>query len=75
MAPPRIASYSAGGKTGYGAVTDGGIVDLSARFAKDYPTLREVIAAGALQKLSDGAAKHSRLGHRQSYAACQALSK
>ena len=27
---------------------DGGIVDLSARYAKDYPTLREVIAAGKL---------------------------
>jgi 2-keto-4-pentenoate hydratase/2-oxohepta-3-ene-1,7-dioic acid hydratase in catechol pathway len=56
---PRIATFSVDGSTGYGAVTDGGIVDLSARFAKDYPTLREVIATGALQKLSDEAAKHS----------------
>ncbi len=47
----RIATYSAGGKTAYGTVTDKGIVDLSARFGKDYPTLREVIAAGALTKL------------------------
>jgi 2-keto-4-pentenoate hydratase/2-oxohepta-3-ene-1,7-dioic acid hydratase in catechol pathway len=55
---PRLATYSLDGSTRYGAVTEGGIVDLSARFAKDYPTLREVIAAGALQKLSDEAAKH-----------------
>jgi len=47
----RIATYSAGGKTAYGTVTDKGIVDLSARFGRDYPTLREVIAAGALTKL------------------------
>jgi 2-keto-4-pentenoate hydratase/2-oxohepta-3-ene-1,7-dioic acid hydratase in catechol pathway len=56
---PRLATFSIDGKINYGAVTDGGIVDLSTRFAKDYPTLREVIAAGALQKLSDEAARHS----------------
>src|SRR6201995_793798 len=53
----RIATYSAGGKTAYGYVTDKGVVDLSARFAKDYPTLREAIAAGALTKLSEDGAK------------------
>jgi len=56
---PRLATFSIDGKIKYGAVTDGGMVDLSTRFAKDYPTLREVIAAGAMQKLSDEAAKHS----------------
>jgi 2-keto-4-pentenoate hydratase/2-oxohepta-3-ene-1,7-dioic acid hydratase in catechol pathway len=59
MAPHRIATYSAGGKTGYGTVVDGGIVDLSARFEKEYPTLREVIAAGALMKLVEDAARRS----------------
>jgi 2-keto-4-pentenoate hydratase/2-oxohepta-3-ene-1,7-dioic acid hydratase in catechol pathway len=59
MASTRIATYSIGGATHYGAVTDGGIVDLSARFGKEYPTLREVIAAGALMKLAENAAKHS----------------
>src|SRR6202022_2677430 len=59
MAPPRIATYSAGGKTGYGAVVEGGIVDLSARFGKDYPTVREAIAAGALMKLGEDAARRS----------------
>ena len=59
MANHRLATYSAGGETAYGAVTDRGIIDLSARFGKDYPTLREAIAAGGLQKLTDEAAKHS----------------
>jgi 2-keto-4-pentenoate hydratase/2-oxohepta-3-ene-1,7-dioic acid hydratase in catechol pathway len=56
---PRLATYSVNGTTRYGAVVDGGIVDLSARFAKDFPTLREVIAAGALTKLADDAAKRA----------------
>ena len=59
MTPPRLATYSIDGSTRYGAVVDGGIVDLSARFAKDYPTLREVIAAGALTKLAEEAARRS----------------
>ena len=58
MAPHRIATYSAEGKTGYGVVVDGGIVDLSARFGKEFPTLREAIAAGALMKLTEDAARH-----------------
>jgi 2-keto-4-pentenoate hydratase/2-oxohepta-3-ene-1,7-dioic acid hydratase in catechol pathway len=56
MTPARLATFSANGSTRYGAVFDNGIVDLAARHAKDYPTLREVIAAGALQKLADDAA-------------------
>src|ERR1700710_2922608 len=57
--PSRLATYSANGSTHYGAVTDGGIVDLSGRFAQEYPTLREAIAAGALPKLAEAGAKHS----------------
>jgi 2-keto-4-pentenoate hydratase/2-oxohepta-3-ene-1,7-dioic acid hydratase in catechol pathway len=56
---PRLATYSLNGKTKYGAVTDRGLIDLSSRFGKDFPTLREVIAAGSLQKLADKAAKRS----------------
>ena len=59
IAPPRLATYSVNGTTRYGAVVDGGIVDLSARFGKDYPTLREAIAAGALMKLVEDAARRS----------------
>ena len=59
MAQHRIATYSVDGKTGYGAVVDGGIVDLSGRFARQYPTLREAIAAGALMKLAEDAARRA----------------
>jgi hypothetical protein len=55
----RIATFSAGGRTANGAVVDGGMVDLSARYAKDFPTLREVIAAGALTNLAEDAARRS----------------
>src|ERR1700732_5249017 len=58
MAPTRIATFAVDGSTKYGAVTDRGIVDLSARFGKDYPTLREAIAAGALTRLAEDAARH-----------------
>jgi 2-keto-4-pentenoate hydratase/2-oxohepta-3-ene-1,7-dioic acid hydratase in catechol pathway len=40
-------------------VTDSGIVDLTARFGRDYPTLREAIAAGALLRLADAAASRA----------------
>jgi 2-keto-4-pentenoate hydratase/2-oxohepta-3-ene-1,7-dioic acid hydratase in catechol pathway len=56
MASHRLATYSIGGSTRYGAVTDNGIVDLSTQFGREYPTLREVIAAGALTKLAEHAA-------------------
>ncbi|WP_315729072.1 fumarylacetoacetate hydrolase family protein [Bradyrhizobium sp. SZCCHNS2015] len=55
-APARFTTYAIDGTVHYGAVTDGGIVDLSSRFAKDYPSLREVIAAGALQQLAEAEA-------------------
>jgi 2-keto-4-pentenoate hydratase/2-oxohepta-3-ene-1,7-dioic acid hydratase in catechol pathway len=55
----RIATFSVGGATRYGAVVEGGIVDLSARFGKDYPSLREAIAAGALTRLGEDAAGRS----------------
>jgi 2-keto-4-pentenoate hydratase/2-oxohepta-3-ene-1,7-dioic acid hydratase in catechol pathway len=59
MTSPRLATFAVDGAPKYGAVVEGGIVDLSARFAKQYPTLREVIAAGALARLADEAARHS----------------
>src|ERR1700684_1316658 len=59
MAPPRLATYSVDGSPKYGAVVDGGIVDLSAQFGTEYPTLREAIAAGALTKLVEAAARRS----------------
>jgi 2-keto-4-pentenoate hydratase/2-oxohepta-3-ene-1,7-dioic acid hydratase in catechol pathway len=58
MASSRIATFAVNGSTRYGAVTDRGIVDLSARFGRDFPTLREVIAAGALTRLAEDAARY-----------------
>jgi 2-keto-4-pentenoate hydratase/2-oxohepta-3-ene-1,7-dioic acid hydratase in catechol pathway len=58
MAPSRIATFAVGGSSRYGAVTDRGLVDLSARWAKDFPSLREVIAGGALTRLAEDAARY-----------------
>jgi 2-keto-4-pentenoate hydratase/2-oxohepta-3-ene-1,7-dioic acid hydratase in catechol pathway len=57
MIPSRIVTFAVNGSAKYGAVTDRGVVDLSARWARDFPTLREVIAAGALTKLAEEAAR------------------
>jgi len=59
MTALRLATYSVNGAIKYGAVVDGGIVDLSTQFGNDYPTLREVIAAGALLKLAEAAARRA----------------
>ena len=53
-ARPRITTFSAGGKSRYGLVRDDGVVDLSARHP--WPTLREVIEAGKLATIAEGAA-------------------
>ncbi len=54
--PLRFATYLKDGTERYGAVVGDGIIDLSSRFAAEYPTLREVIAAGAMPRLADAAA-------------------
>ncbi|MEZ2333741.1 fumarylacetoacetate hydrolase family protein [Mesorhizobium sp. RCC_202] len=54
MTMPRLATFTVGGKTRYGAVTDKGVVDLSARYSQ-WRTLREVIEAGALRRLGEEA--------------------
>lgn len=54
MSTARLATFTVGGRTRYGAITDKGVVDLSARYS-GWPTLREVIEAGALQRLSEKA--------------------
>jgi 2-keto-4-pentenoate hydratase/2-oxohepta-3-ene-1,7-dioic acid hydratase in catechol pathway len=56
--PPRLATFTVNGSTKYGFVADNGIVDLTARYAKEYPTLREAVAASALTKLADEATRH-----------------
>ncbi|MCK1739282.1 fumarylacetoacetate hydrolase family protein [Bradyrhizobium sp. 138] len=59
MKLPRLATYAVKGDVSYGAVLERGIVDLSKRYAKDYPTLREVITAGKLVSLAEEAASRT----------------
>ena len=47
----RFATYTAGGETFYGAVTDTGMIALSPDFPQ-WPTLREVIGASGLHDLA-----------------------
>ncbi|UDF28106.1 UNVERIFIED_ORG: fumarylacetoacetate hydrolase family protein [Roseateles sp. XES5] len=53
---PRLAGFSHQGILKYGLVKEDGIVDLSARYGERWPSLREVIEAGALARLADEAA-------------------
>ncbi|TIW33255.1 MAG: 2-hydroxyhepta-2,4-diene-1,7-dioate isomerase, partial [Mesorhizobium sp.] len=54
MSAARLATFTVGGRTRYGAITGKGVVDLSARHGQ-WPTLREVIEAGALLRLAEEA--------------------
>tara|TARA_B100000315_G_C14582467_1_gene591237 strand:- start:2596 stop:3444 length:849 start_codon:yes stop_codon:yes gene_type:complete len=47
----KLISYKADGKDCYGVVTDDGVVDASARLGAQFPTLRDAIAADALDQL------------------------
>ena len=58
MVSPRIASFAVNGTSRYGVVADRGLVDLSARLGRDFASLREVIAGGALTRLVEEAARH-----------------
>ncbi len=55
MTSAKLASFSVAGRHGYGLVSDHGIVDLSRRHGATWPTLREVIADGALTRLAEEA--------------------
>lgn len=59
MTTLRLATFIHDGLLKYGAVTDAGIIDLSARLGSDHPGLKEAIAAGALPRLAEAAARHS----------------
>ena len=48
----RLLSYRGNGTARYGAVVDGGVVDLVSRVGDRWPTLRAAIAAGALPALA-----------------------
>ncbi|MFN3954474.1 MAG: fumarylacetoacetate hydrolase family protein [Pararhodobacter sp.] len=49
----RLATFTVGGALRYGVVTDSGVVDLSGRLGGQWRGLREVIEAGALNRLLD----------------------
>ncbi|MEO3384941.1 fumarylacetoacetate hydrolase family protein [Mesorhizobium sp. CAU 1741] len=52
MSAARFVTFTAAGKQRYGLVREDGVVDLSA-LHPEWPTLREVIEAGGLRRLSD----------------------
>jgi 2-keto-4-pentenoate hydratase/2-oxohepta-3-ene-1,7-dioic acid hydratase in catechol pathway len=56
---PPFATYSTDGSIRYGVIVDGGMVDLSSRFGRQHPTLRDVIAADALRKLAEDGARRA----------------
>ena len=47
--PMRLASFRVNGRTSYGAVTDGGIIDLGRKLSK-YPTLLDLFRAQAVRR-------------------------
>src|SRR5258707_14769583 len=51
----RLVSFRHANAAKFGAVVEGGIVDLSARLASRWPRLREAIAAKALGELAAAA--------------------
>jgi 2-keto-4-pentenoate hydratase/2-oxohepta-3-ene-1,7-dioic acid hydratase in catechol pathway len=53
MTISRFAAFSHGGRQSYGLVREDGVVDLGSRHQKLWPSLREVIEAGALAKLAE----------------------
>ncbi|MDH2435860.1 fumarylacetoacetate hydrolase family protein [Pokkaliibacter sp. MBI-7] len=56
MKQSRFVTFSTATGQGYGVVTEQGIVNLSQRHGQQWPSLREVIAAGALPLLAEEAA-------------------
>lgn len=51
----KYATYTSGGETFFGAVTDAGMIALNSDFPK-WPTLLDVVQAGALDQLAEAAA-------------------
>jgi 2-keto-4-pentenoate hydratase/2-oxohepta-3-ene-1,7-dioic acid hydratase in catechol pathway len=47
----KLASYIAGGKPAFGAVVDDGVVTLNERLKGRFPTLRDALAAGAVDEM------------------------
>ncbi len=56
---PRLLSFLREGRRGYGIFKPGGVTDLSRRFAGKWPTMRNVIEAGAFQELLHEGQRHA----------------
>jgi 2-keto-4-pentenoate hydratase/2-oxohepta-3-ene-1,7-dioic acid hydratase in catechol pathway len=56
MSRPRFISFSRNGSLGYGLLLESGVVDLSGRHGKRWPSLRQVIEDGALLSLAEDSA-------------------
>ncbi|WP_373414179.1 fumarylacetoacetate hydrolase family protein [Ensifer aridi] len=56
MPSPKFISFTRDGRPGYGVLAEDRVVDLSARHASRWPTLRQVIEDGALLSLAEEAA-------------------
>jgi len=56
MSRPKFVSFTRNGTSGYGLLSDQGVVDLSGRHGKRWHTLRQVIEAGALVSLAEESA-------------------
>jgi 2-keto-4-pentenoate hydratase/2-oxohepta-3-ene-1,7-dioic acid hydratase in catechol pathway len=48
----KLLTFKNSGKATYGALTDGGFIDIGARLGNRYPAIRAVLAADALSELS-----------------------
>jgi 2-keto-4-pentenoate hydratase/2-oxohepta-3-ene-1,7-dioic acid hydratase in catechol pathway len=47
----RVLSFERDGRPSFGIATDGGIIDAGARLAAEFPDLRAILAAGALDRI------------------------
>jgi 5-carboxymethyl-2-hydroxymuconate isomerase len=48
----KLLTFAQNGRTSYGIVTDGGVVDAGARLGAELPDLRAVLAADALERIA-----------------------
>ncbi len=51
----RLASFRVNGRTSYGAVTDKGLVDIGRKLSAKYPTLLDLLRAGAIAEARQAA--------------------
>ena len=55
----KLLSYESEGRVSYGAVSGEGVLDLGARIGKEFPTLRDLLAANALDRAAEIVSKGS----------------